>query len=382
MSPSRARHGHCQPGGGALQNAVDDLPRAAKVAVVGGGFAGAATAWALARAGTDGVVLIERAPRCGQHASGRNAALCRQLADDEDTTAFTVRGAAFLRAPPPGFAERPLLDRTGSILTADDEAGVAALAARAAAHGIAHERIAVADVVGRWPLLAGLRAAGGIYVPGDGVIDLAALLSGFLDGARRGGARVVTSCELLAATPRAGGGAHLETRRGRCDADVVVDAAGAWAGVVGARAGAAETRFTAIQRHLFASAPVATVPGAPYVWHVGDAQLYVRRDGAGLLLSHCDGRAVEPFPGDDGPAADGDAAERLAERVRAVAPELASIAIQRTWACLRTYAPDHRFHIRRDDALPWLFWVAGLGGHGATASAAVGLAAAQAIRGV
>jgi len=353
---------------------VDDLPRAAKVVVVGGGFAGAATAWALARAGVDGVVVLERDRACGQHASGRNAGLCRQLADDDETTAFTVRGAAFLREAPADFAGRPVVDVTGSMLTASTDAEVAALAARAAAHGIAHEPVALADIAARWPLLAGLRAAGGLYFPGDGVIDVVALLDGYLAGARAGGARVVTGCELLAAGPRRGG-VILETARGPLEADLVVDAAGAWAGVVGGRLDAADHRFTHVKRHLFTSRPIAVTANAPYVWHLGVDQIYVRPAGAGLLLSHCDGRGVEPADVD----ADPDAADRLADRIRALAPSLEGVAVERAWACLRTFTPDHHFRIGWDRDLPWLFWVAGLGGHGATASAAVGIAAAAGV---
>jgi glycine/D-amino acid oxidase-like deaminating enzyme len=350
---------------------ADELPAAAAVVIVGAGFAGAATAWALAEAGVSDVVILEREAAPGRHATGRNAALCRQLADDDDTTAYTVRGAAFLREPPPGFSDRALVTRTGSILTADDQAGVDALVARARGAGIACERVELGDVVARWPRLAGFGAAGGIYVPGDGVIDIAALLAGYLDGARRRGARVVTGCEVTGAVAGAGG-VRLATTRGPIAAAVVVDAAGAWAGVVGDRLGAGDTHFTPIKRHLFRSAPVAVAADAPFVWHLGAAPIYVRPLGDGLMLSHCDSRDHAPAD----VTADGDAIERLGERVRAMAPGLADVGIAEAWACLRTFTPSHRFRIERDAALPWLVWVAALGGHGVTASAAVGTSAA------
>lgn len=351
---------------------MDDLPRTASLVIVGGGFAGAATAWWLARAGVTDVVIVEREPICGAHASGKNAALCRQIADDDDTTALTARGAAFLREPPDGFASVPLLDRTGGVLTADDDAGLDALAARAHAHGIAHDRIALTEILRRWPSLDGLRAAGGLHCADDGVIDVGALLAGFVAGARRGGVRVVTRCELRATSPQPTG-VRVETSRGPIDARAIVCAAGAWAGVVGALAGSA-ARFTAIKRHLFVTQPVARA-GAPWVWHLGREPFYVRREGAGLLLSCCDARAVPPadVPPDD------DARDQLAERIRRAAPGLAGLEVKRAWACLRTFAPDHRMQIGWDPEQPWLFWVAALGGHGATASAAVGERAAAAL---
>jgi glycine/D-amino acid oxidase-like deaminating enzyme len=95
---------------------VDDLPAAARYAIVGGGFAGLATAWALADAGVDGVVVLERDSRLCGHASSHNAAMCRALAEDDAWTALTAAGAAWLRSPPPGFTSRPLVDDRGAML--------------------------------------------------------------------------------------------------------------------------------------------------------------------------------------------------------------------------------------------------------------------------
>ena len=50
-------------------------------------------------------------------------------------------------------------------------------------------------------------------------------------------------------------------------------------------------------------------------------------------------------------------------RLAVAAPAVAELGIARSWACLRTFAPDRRPVVGRDDAVPWLFWVAGLGGH-------------------
>jgi D-arginine dehydrogenase len=51
------------------------------------------------------------------------------------------------------------------------------------------------------------------------------------------------------------------------------------------------------------------------------------------------------------------------------------------WACLRTFAPDDRFLIGPDPRSAGLFWVAALGGHGVTASWAVGRLAARTLLG-
>jgi D-arginine dehydrogenase len=58
---------------------------------------------------------------------------------------------------------------------------------------------------------------------------------------------------------------------------------------------------------------------------------------------------------------------------------LATRPITATWACQRTFAPEGVPRVGWDPDRPWLCWVAGLGGHGATAAAAIGEDAADAI---
>ncbi|ACY13075.1 NAD(P)/FAD-dependent oxidoreductase [Haliangium ochraceum] len=366
-------------------SAEDALPAFVRVLVIGGGFAGVATAYALARAGCGEVLVLEREDTCGYHASGRNAALGRQLTEDEQVTALTTRGAAFLREPPAGFSDTPLWNQTGSVLLGDSDAELAEMEARARRWELPHERLAPAELARRWPTLgaalAGVPTAGGVHVPSDGVIDVHALLQGFLRGARAGGVRVALGCEVVDmksdAMTRSRGACVVTVERGgeraavRCE--IVVNAAGAWVEELGRRAGARPPHYAPIQRHLFITEPIAALErDAPLVWHVGREEFYLRPEQQGFLLSGCDETEVAPY--DAVPAAN--AREALAEKLGPLAPGLAEHGIARVWACLRTFTSDRRPVIGWDSDVPWLFWVAGLGGHGATGSAAVGERAA------
>ncbi len=358
---------------------MDALPDRAAVVIVGGGLAGASTAWWLARRGVTDVAVVEREDLLGLHASGRNAGLCRQIAEDDAWTALCVRGAKFLREPPEGFASRPPVAVTGSLLLGDGPATLAELAARAAAHRIAHRVVDADEVAALVPAVAGLRCAGAVHVLDDGVIDTSALLHGFVTGARRAGVRFVVGAEVEAVRPReSGDGCEVVTSRGTVRADQVVVAAGAWAGVVGAMAGARDTDFAPIKRHLFFLAQSTDGPavGEPYVWRVGASECYVRNGADGLIASACD--AARTAPGDV--RVEEAARELLATRF-APAPKLASRAITAAWACQRTFSPEGPPRVARDRALPWLVWVAGLGGHGATSAAAIGEDAAAVIAG-
>src|SRR6185312_10906585 len=127
------------------KTAVPELPQRAAVVIIGGGFAGAATAWALRRAGVTDVVVLEREAAPGRFASGRSAGLGRQLAEDDHTTALTVRGAALLRQIPGVWTP------TGGILSFDDPAAADVYTARAQRFGVAVEVGDQAAVLARWP---------------------------------------------------------------------------------------------------------------------------------------------------------------------------------------------------------------------------------------
>jgi len=341
-------------------SAVDSLPHRCRIAIVGGGVAGLATAWALAEAGVRDVVVIERSSTVASHASGRNAAMCRALAEDDAWTELTARGAAWLVAPPAGFAARPLVDRRGAILLTRTPAPLLACAAR---HDLRVAPIDADAVAARWP---GVEVQhGGLWFPDDGCIDLAAVVGGYLDGARRGGARIVVDAEVTAIQ----GAGRVVTTRGAIDAEIVVAAAGPWVGELGALAGV-EAAFVARKRHVFA----LTVEGgdAPILWNVDDDEWYVRPSPEGLWA--CAGDHTVSAPGDV--AVD----PAMVEVLRARLPTaLRDAAVARTWACQRTFVDGAPPRIGWDAAVPWWFWVAGLGGHGITASAEIGRRAAAAL---
>jgi len=330
-----------------------NLPGETTVAIIGGGFAGVATAWALARAGIDDVVVLEREREIGRYASGRGAGIGRQLADDDDTTALTVRGAAVLRDEL-AAAWTPC----GGVLSFDDASRAETYIARARRFGVAVERLDRDAVITRWPAARTLEVATGLWVPSDGVIDVRALLAIYASRAR-----IALDAPVLgiASGPR---GARLGTPRGELTARIVVDAAGAWAGRL-----TGGDPLATFKRHL--AVLELAVPGAAYWWHLGRGEVYARRDAGGVLASPCDETLGSPD--------DLHADPRGLAELRAFVGDFATAPVVREWACVRSFTADRKMRLGRDAERPWLVWAAGLGGHGATASAAVGEIVARAV---
>ena len=330
------------------------------ILIVGGGIAGLATAAALADTGRS-ILLVERELHPGFHSSGRNAAIGRQLTGRAEHTTLAVAGRAAL-------AGAGLLTPTGGRLLGAAPGALDALAAEARQFDVPAER-------GPGAGLPGLRAAEHLALPTDGVIDVHGLLGHCARTAREAGATLRFGVGVAEVT------ADLEGYRVTLEdgrtllAATLVNAAGAWAGELGRRAGGVDPGLRPLRRSLVWS-DLAHPQDQPWAWWV-DRPLYFRAESGGLLLCPCEEVEVAPPTPGHQPESDAGVLPGLAASLAELAPDLEEAPVTRMWAGLRTFASDRRFVIGWDPRAPRLFWVAGLGGHGMTTGLAVGRLAAR-----
>lgn len=187
------------------------------VVVVGGGIAGAAAAWALARHGAR-VTLVEQEAQAGHHATGRSAAVTNETVGHPVVGALARAGRPFLEDPPDGFADHPLLSRRGLLWVARSAGSLDALLPPGQAAAV--ERLD-ADEVRR--LVPQLRpdwaAAGGLYESDARSIDVAALLQAYLRGLRAAGGEVRTGTAAISLHRRPSGSADTAASSGRAAGD-------------------------------------------------------------------------------------------------------------------------------------------------------------------
>jgi D-arginine dehydrogenase len=333
------------------------------IAIIGAGMAGAAAGYALAqsRGGAEGIILIERESQPGYHSTGRSAALYEPALGNATVRAFNTASGAFLRSPPMGFAERPLMSRRGE-LTVADAGQLAELDRMLALDGIAGhviQAISAAEAIAKVPILRPDIVAFACYEPDVMDMDVNALHQGFLRGFAAAGGKLVCNA-AIERIERTGetwrivmGGETLQAR-------MIVNAAGAWADEIAALAGVAKIGLQP-KRRTAAILPAPDgydIHGWP-VFGVAGEPGYFKPESGKLLVSPGDATPVDP---------------------QDVQPEELDIAIlvdwyetkttqsvrrvERRWAGLRTFAPDSLPVLGEDTGAPGFWWLAGQGGYG------------------
>lgn len=344
----------------------------ADIVIVGAGIAGASLA---ARIGTAAsVVLVEAESQPGYHSTGRSAAFFAETYGGPAVQPLSTASRDFFLSPPTGFADVPLTHDRGAmhIATSADLALLEDMGRDFAASGVTLQPLDRAAMVARAPLLGPQWVAGWLE-PGCRDIDVAALHGGFLAEARRAGAVVMTDASLLGAR-REGGRWRLDTRAGTVEAELLINAAGAWADEVAAIAGARPIGLSPFRRtmaQLIVDPPAP--PTLPVVMDVAGS-FYFRPEAGGRLWLSPHDEILQP-PGDAAPE-EIDIAVAIDRFERATAGWRVK-RVERRWAGLRTFTPDRVPVYGFDPVVPGLFWCAGQGGFGIqTAPAASALAAA------
>ena len=343
------------------------------VAVIGAGIAGASLAFRLA--GERSVLLLERESQPGYHATGRSAAMFMESYGPPAVRALTRASRAFYEQPPAGFAEAPILSARGALYAAwqGQQVALDALLGTLTDTGSVVSRIDADECLQRVPVLRADGLLGGVLEVDAMDIDVHALHQGFLRGARRAGAALWTDAELVRARA-ASGRWQLELAGGRrVGTRTLVDAAGAWADELAQRCGVAPLGIQPKRRSAFTFAPPAGTDVRPWPTVADvDERWYFKPDAGQLLGS----------PANADPVSAHDVMSEELDIVTGIAAIEAHISLTirrstRTWAGLRSFAPDGELVVGWDAQRAAFFWLAGQGGYGIqSAAGAAQLAAA------
>ncbi|MFO1217174.1 MAG: FAD-dependent oxidoreductase [Burkholderiaceae bacterium] len=346
-------------------------------AIVGAGIAGASCAYELAADAR--VLLLEREAQPGAHSTGRSAAMFMESYGPAQARALTRASRAFYSAPPAGFAEVPILSPRGVLYVGwrGQEAALDALWHELQATGSPVHRIGADAALAQVPVLRADGLVGAIAEPEATDIDVHALHQGWLRGLRRRGGTLWCDAELRSATIT-GGHWTITLADGRsARSRTLVNAGGAWADAVAERCGARPLGLQPKRRSAFTFAAPAGIDarGWPTVADVSEGW-YFKPDAAQLLGSPAN---ADPVDAHDVMPEELDIAIGIAGIEAATTMTIRRPT--RTWAGLRTFAPDGELVIGWDAERTAFFWLAGQGGYGIQSAAGAALLAGALWRG-
>lgn len=348
------------------------------VLIVGGGMAGAAAGWHLARDGI-GVTLLEREDQPGYHSTGRSAALFSETYGPTPIRRLSTASRPFLEDPPAGFSEHPLLTPRGLlVLTGEGEqATMATHLQETRANGADVQELdadAIRDIV---PILRpGIFTRGALEAAAMD-IDVAALHQGFLRGLKQAGGGIAVRAEVEAIR-HAEGQWQVTLRGGETHAaPVLINAAGAWADEIAALAGVRRIGLVAKRRTaLTLDLPAGTDAGHwPMTGDLAET-FYFKPDAGRLLLSPAD---ATPVPPQDVQPEIEDVAGVIDRFM-----QVTTVEVERpgeTWAGLRSFVSDGSPVVGYEPDVPGFFWLAGQGGYGIQTAAALGAMTSELVAG-
>jgi D-arginine dehydrogenase len=329
---------------------------------------------AAALSGKARVTLLERESQPGYHTTGRSAAVYAPAYGNAPIRAITAASRAFYTSPPTGFSDHPLLTPLDVLFIgrADQQAGLQALLDTARDQVPGMDWVSPEDACRAVPVLRADYVKHAVRDPSTRAMDVDAILQGYIRQARAGGTDIRTSAEIRNADYRHGAW-RIHTGDEMIEADILVNAAGAWADDLATLSGAAACGLEPLRRTAITlDLPDGMTSDGWSMAIDANEEFYLKPEAGTLLAS----------PADETPSAPCDAQpEELdiaicVDRVEA-ATSLRIRRVRNSWAGLRTFAPDRTPIVGFDQTCAGFFWLAGQGGYGIqTAPAMAEIAAA------
>lgn len=353
------------------------LPNTADVVVIGGGVMGASTAYHLAARGCRNVVLLEKHEFLGAEATGKCAGGIRYQFSTEINIRLSLLSLPMLERFEAEIGQAIDLRWPGYLFLLDNAHDLAVFRANVALQnrlGIPSRILTPAEVAERVPLLNLEGVLAGAWHQRDGLADPNGVVQGYAIGARRLGVQIFTATEVTGIRVEAGRVAAVETPQGAIATRAVVNAAGPWAGVVGALAGV-DVPVTPLRRQIVVTTPLKGIPeDFPFVLDFSRS-LYFHREGRGILTGQSN---ANEMPGFD-QSIDHAWTEQHLERAMWRFPLLERAGLLREWAGLYEMTPDAHPVIDTLADPAGFTIVAGFSGHGFMHGPVAGLLAAEMI---
>lgn len=367
---------------------MTNVPRKARVVIIGGGVIGCSVAYHLAKLGWKDVVLLERK----QLTSGTTwhaAGLIAQLRASSNMTKLAKYSQELYGNLEAETGVATGLKRCGSItvaLTDERREEILRQAAMARAFGVEIEEISPTEVKNRYEHLNIEGVKAGVYLPLDGQGDPANIALAMAKGARQNGAKVI---EKTLVTGVARDGRRITgvdwqqgEETGHIDCEMVVNCGGMWGHQVGKMLGS-NVPLHACEHFYIVTEAIAGLTQMP-VLRVPDECAYYKEDAGKMLLGAFEPVskpwAMDGIPADfefDQLPEDFDHFEPILEAACERLPMLAEAGIHTFFNGPESFTPDDAYHLGQAPEMDNVWVAAGFNSIGIQSGGGAGMALAQ-----
>ncbi len=367
---------------------MTELPKSARVVIIGGGVSGCSVAYHLAQAGWTDIVLLERKQlTCGTtwHAAG----LIGQLRGSQNMTRLAKYSAdLYLRLEAEtGIATG--MRQVGSIsvaLTKHRHEELLRSATLARALDVEVHQVSPAEIAAMYPHLNVSDVVGGVHLPGDGQCDPANIAMALAKGARMRGARVVEGVKAIRVLDEGGRVAGVEWQAGDATGVIaaghVVNCGGMWGRDLAASSGVT-LPLHACEHFYLVTEPVAGLSRLP-VLRVPDECAYYKEDAGKMMLGAFEpvakpwgmGGIPEEFSFDSLPE-DFAHFEPILEKAMNRMPLFQTAGIHTFFNGPESFTPDDRYYLGEAPELRGYWVAAGYNSVGIQSAGGAGMAVAH-----
>ena len=351
----------------------------AAVVIIGGGIVGASIAYHLAVRGCRDILILERWESPATGSTGRSAGGVRHQFNTEVNIRLSQYGIERLRhftEEIGGFAQLRQVGYLFLITDGDTWGRYQQQVQLQRRLGVPTELLTAAEAERLVPGTVVDDVVGATFCPRDGYCDPYGIAMGYLTRARELGARVRCSSPVTAVHVTAGRVTAVEAGGDTIGCDVMVNAAGAWAGQVGALAGLS-IPVQPYRRTIYMTEPFAGLPDdIPFSFDVASG-FYMRKEGRGLIF----GLTNPNEPSSERLDVDWEWFETVLHHGVRRFPQLqdAQLSQKKCWSGLYEVTPDHMPVLGRHPDLLNYVDASGFSGHGVMHSPATGLLMAEEI---